>query len=529
MATTHSSITTARGGLEIVEEAIHLLRRAPLRIWALFLIGAAPFWLAFTYFIADMSRSAFAGEQLLASSLGLALAFAWKQCWQAVFAAELYCFVEGGSVAWTWPRVWRMASMQCALQPFSLILLPLSAITIFPFPAVLGGFRNLTLYAGLGRAKPIRQARQQAQLWVAQAWAIVFVFLLLGLLLFVNYLATLATVPQLLKSFIGLDNSLTRYTAWVLNGTVMTAVAVLVYLTLDPLLDAAYVLRCFYGESIATGTDLRAGLRRTLSALALLSCLCGNVPAQGVKPTPPTATIDQQRLKQAIDETVRRREFAWNVPRTATERNESQFAGWVRSFWTGVRRGITSIWKWIERIFFPDETLTETGGRRTGATTAVRWLLIALGVVFGLLILYIFYRQRKAQSSRVIAKPVLAIPVIDLKDESVAADQLAEDGWYALANECIGKGDYRLALRALYLGAISHLGRRELVVIQRWKSGVDYSREVARRARGTPEVAPAFARTVLIFESGWYGRHTVDREMLERFTAGFEEVRRHAR
>jgi hypothetical protein len=68
-----------------------------------------------------------------------------------------------------------------------------------------------------------------------------------------------------------------------------------------------------------------------------------------------------------------------------------------------------------------------------------------------------------------------------------------------------------------------------LVVIQRWKSGLDYSRELARRTRSTPEVAPAFANAVRVFESGWYGRHTVDRETLEQFTAGFEEVRRGAK
>ena len=529
MATTQGSITATRSGLEIVEEAIHLLRGAPLRVWALFLVGAAPFCLAFTYFIADMSRSAFAAEQLIITSFGLALTFAWKQCWQAVFAAELYSLVEGSPLAWTRPRVWRMASTQCAIQPVSLLLLPLAAMTVFPFPAALGWFRNLTLYAGLGRDKPLRQARQYAGLWASQAWAVVLLFVLLGLLMFVNYLAALAIVPQLMKSFFGVENSVTQYAAWVLNGTVMTAVAVLVYLTLDPLLDAVYVLRCFYGESVATGTDLRAGLRRALSMVALLVCLCGSVTAQ---PQPLTAQpqpgIDRQKLARAIDETVRRREFAWNAPKTQTEREEGKFAGWVRSFWTAVRHGFNSIWKWIQRIFFPEETLAEPGSQQPGGTTAIRWLLVALGAGFVVLILYIFERQRKAQTPRVIAKPLLAIPVIDLKDESLTADQLAEDGWYTLANECIARGDYRLALRALYLGAISYLGRRELVVIQRSKSGVDYGRELARRSRATPAVAAAFTRAVLIFESGWYGRHSVDREMLDRFTAGFEEVRRHA-
>jgi len=333
--------------------------------------------------------------------------------------------------------------------------------------------------------------------------------------LFINYLATLAIVPQLLKSFFGIENSVTRYTAWVLNSTVMTATVALVYLSLDGLLDAVYVLRCFYGESIATGTDLRAGLRRALSMVALLATLSGcarldlqspdrkgGVPGVELSAAQGTSAIDKERLKHSIDETVRRREFTWNSPKTAVERDESKFVGWVRSFWRSLKRFFNWLGDWIQKIFFPEDSFSSSGTGKGSNTTVVRWLLIALGIGFVLLIVYIFYRQRKAQSRRVRAKPVAAAPVIDLKDESVTADQLPEDSWYSLAREWIDKGDYRLALRAMYLGAISHLGQRDLVVIQRWKSGLDYSRELARRTRAKPEVAPAFSKAVHLLECG---------------------------
>lgn len=528
-----TSITGTRTGLEIVEEAVHLLRLAPLRLWSLYLIGAAPFCLVFTYFIADMSRSAFASEQLIVSSLWLALSFQWKQCWQAVFAAELYALMEGGRLDRTWSKVWRMVTLQCAIQPFSLVILPLSLITVFPFPYTVALFRNVTLYAGLGREKPVRQARQYSGLWTGQAWTALSILTLLALLLFINYLVTLAVLPQLLKSFFGIENQVTRYSQWVLNSTVMTATAMLVYLSLDPLLDAVYVLRCFYSESIATGTDLRAGLRRAVSMVALMLCLAGGSVLQADPPIQARAStapgIDKQRLERSIDETVRRREFTWNSPKTSVERENSKFVGWVRSFWRGVKRFVNSIWDWFQRVFFPDESLTDSKNGKGSSTAVVRWLLIALGIGFVLLIVYIFYRQSRAQGRRLQAKPVAAVAVINLEDDSVTADQLPEDSWYSLAREWIDKGDYRLALRALYLGAISHLGQRELVSIQRWKSGLDYSRELARRTRATPEVAPAFAKTVLVFECGWYGRHTVDRDTLDRFSAGFEEVRRSAK
>ena len=525
-----TSITGTRSGLQIIEEAVHVLRLAPLRIWALYLIAAAPFGLAFTYFIADMSRSAFASEQVIESSLWLALAFEWKQVWQGVFTSEIYGILEGGSLPWTWRRVAKMAALQCAIQPLSLVILPLSALTAFPFPYAIGLFRNLTLFAGLGRDRPIRLARSHSALWPAQAWVALSVFLLLALLLFVNYLVTLAIVPQLMKSFFGIENSVTRYAAWVLNSTVLTATACLVYLTLDALLDAVYVLRCFYGESIGTGTDLRAGLRRALSIAALVCCLIAVFSPTPLRAAEPQShSIDEARLERSIDETVHRREFTWNSPKTITEREQSKFVGWVNGFWKSIKRFFNWLVDWIERTFFPDDGLTDSSKGQAGSTKMIRWLLISLGIAFILLIVYIFYRQRKASSRRVQSKPTVAAPVIDLKDESITADQLPEESWYSLAREWIDKGDFRLALRALYLGAISHLGQRQLVSIERWKSGLDYSRELARRTRATPEVAPRFSATIRLFECGWYGRHTVDRATLDEFTAGFEEVRRGAK
>lgn len=512
---------------------MHVLRSAPLRIWAIYLIGALPYSLVLTYFISDMSRSAFAAEQLADLSFGVAVAFLWKQSWQAVFAAELYGIVEGARHRWNWTRLWRMIALQCAIQPWSLIVLPISLVTVFPFPYAMGFFRNLTVYAGLGNAKPVRTARTYASLWTAQSWGLLSVFSLLGLLLFVNYLVTLAIVPQLLKSFFGIENLETRYAQWVLNPTVMTATAILVYLSLDGLLDVVYVLRCFYGEAIATGIDLRAGLRRALSMVALLVCISGTAATLMIAPSavyaaeaPAANPIDRKKLEHAIDEVVHRREFTWNSPKTDTERDEGKLAGWARSVWKSIRRFVNWLVEWIQRVFFPEESGSEAGGGSGRSATIVRWLLIALGIAFVLAIVYIFYRQRQTQLRRQTARPIAAKPVIDLKDESVTADQLPEDSWYSLARECIDKGDFRLALRAFYLGSISHLGRRELVVIERWKSGLDYGRELARRTRSTPEAAPAFSKAVRIFESGWYGRHSVDQQTINEFAADFDEVKR---
>ena len=133
---------------------------------------------------------------------------------------------------------------------------------------------------------------------------------------------------------------------------------------------------------------------------------------------------------------------------------------------------------------------------------------------------------------KAVQSPAAAAPVANLADESLTADRLPESSWRKLAEESLARGEYRLALRALYLAGLNYMSQRELVSIRRWKSGLDYRREVERRARMNPmvsgELVPAFARNVSTFERGWYGRHPVNREDVETLMGGLDEMRRHA-
>ena len=81
----------------------------------------------------------------------------------------------------------------------------------------------------------------------------------------------------------------------------------------------------------------------------------------------------------------------------------------------------------------------------------------------------------------------------------------------------------------MYLAALNYLSARELVSVRRWKSGLDYRRELGSKGAAKPDLPPAFARGVAIFEQGWYGRHTVDRAMAESLANGFKEMRASAK
>ena len=45
-----------KGAIDLIEEAVHLLRGAPLSVLAIYYMGALPFILSLLYFWADMSR-----------------------------------------------------------------------------------------------------------------------------------------------------------------------------------------------------------------------------------------------------------------------------------------------------------------------------------------------------------------------------------------------------------------------------------------------------------------------------------------
>src|SRR6185295_19083589 len=138
------------------------------------------------------------------------------------------------------------------------------------------------------------------------------------------------------------------------------------------------------------------------------------------------------------------------------------------------------------------------------------------------LLVWRMWKQR-GLGAATVAEPISTVP--DLGDESVVADQLPVDGWLARARELMSKGDLRLALRALYLASLAHLGQREMIRIAKFKSNREYEIELRRRAHAHPQLLDAFARNVSVFERVWYGMYDVSDEMVNEFNANFERIR----
>ena len=535
--------STGRPALDLLEEAMNLLRNAPAAAVFSYLLGSVPFLLAVLFFFSEMTRNPFAQERLAWESLAVASAFVWKRIWQAVFAAQLHERLSGrGFELRNLPR---LIVVQCALQPLRMVALPIGLLMTLPFAWVIAFFRNLGLFTALGDPHPVQSAREQAELWNRQNWGILSVVTVAALFLFLNVLVMLALLPQLARSFLGIEGEFARLGVRILNWTTLAVAASLTWLAVDPLLEAAYVLRCFYGLSVKSGEDLRASLHNvTLNVAlkvtviaALLLAMAVIIPApasaQPAAPTsagPTSSIIDSSRLDRSIDEVIRRREFTWRAVRPEGPEPERHWPGWLQS----VVRAIRSAAKWlgdkIDEWLKPRTREQVDPSRATERPPIELWsAAVAVALVAGGVALFLRRRHAKPAEVTPVESPVAPV---NLTDESVTADQLPESSWLALADEWLSKGDYRLAMRALYLAGLNYLSQRDLVSIARSKTGLDYRRELERRARATTgvslQVVPVFQTNNALFERGWYGRHLVDRSHVEAFASGLDEMRRFA-
>ncbi len=534
--------------IEILEQSVNLLRASP-RALTIYLAGAIPFTLALLVFLNDMMLSPYAFDHLATASLGLAALYVWKNALQAIFAARLYRTLSPGfsSVAVAPLGFFRSFLnpflVQCALQPVGLAI-PL------PFPWLTAFFRNVSLFAAIGAPDAVRTARRQAVLWTRQTWGVLLIVALAFLLLFLNLLAMIVLLPQLARSFLGIEGDFARLGIHILYPATLGVALALAWMAIDPVLDAVFVLRCFYGESIATGEDLRAALQKALLAAVMIVFLIGLGPQSARAQSPagsaspaatPVATnaapvtraaaneacsINPADLDRSIDEVIHSREFTWRTPHSGGEEAHGRWVGWVRGAIDTVRRFIRNVLDAIARWLNPDrESEVQSGDR----PVTRRMLELMTGLVVALIVgaAIAFFLRRRSPVTKAGAVTTAA-PAVNLADESLTADQLPESSWLRLAEEWLAKGDCRLALRALHLAGLNFLGERGLVSIRRWKSGLDYRREVERRARAKPEIPPAFSNNVALFERGWYGSRPVDREMVETFAARLTEIRNHA-
>jgi hypothetical protein len=576
--------------LELSEEAFYLLRRAPAAAWAAYALGGLPFVLGLLFFWSDMARSAFAAERLLPGSLALAAGFIWMKAWQAVFARSLQALLCGEEQPRWNLRAWlRTAVVQAFIQPFGLFLLPVTLAVLFPFGWVYAFFSNVTVLSGEEAPTVLgigRRAWRQAMLWPMANHYLVFYLTLFGLFVFVNLYTAVLGIPFLLDRLLGIPSIFTQAPWAAMNSTLTAGVAALTYLCCDPLLKALYALRCFYGESLGSGQDLRAELRRCAAALEagpstgsgqgplrpetagartaatpgrqsalnptrghvrtyrllmVLMLLITRGTTQGADageeleaPTaaPPASQgsqgISSRALHESIERVIQKREYSWRLPRETVPKKANQNLTWVETLARNTEEVAKAVSRWVSDVLRWINARFSRGSG-SGSGTAMAFVMKAVVVVLGLaLVGFLFWLlwrlwRNRPQLPDLEAAALPATP--DLTDENVAADQLPEEGWLGMARELLARGELRLAMRAFYLATLAHLAQRNLISLARFKSNQDYERELQRRGHALATVLALFSQNRLVFERVWYGRHEITPRALHEFAGAVERIK----
>ncbi len=543
-----------RGAVEIIEEAVYLLRLSPASFIASYYIGSLPFILGLLFFWADMSRSASAYRYCAVESFGLAILFVWMKCWHAVFAGQLRACLSGEpGPRWTLPRVARLASAQTVIQPSGFFVLPVAFLMALPFGWVYAFYQNVSA-EGNGECLDVRtvvkRACQQAKFWPKQNHILLIILFIFGVFIFVNIGISVFLLPNLLKSLLGIETVFTKSGWNMLNTTFFAAVCGLAYLCMDPLVKSVYVLRCFYASSCNTGEDLRVELKQFLSLKKVLAGTMIFLVATG---TPHMARAHEKaktpsfeyrisgvrvspiELDRSIREVMSRREYTWRMPREQTAKENRDRTGLLATVmnWIGktLRSGGRTIRGWIEKIgAWLEKLLPSTQGRKEpsgkGWMTSVRNLLLGLlALLVGVLAIVIWRTWRKRRTGECSRVSEAIHPTPDLTDDQVGADELPVDRWLVMARELMGKGELRLALRALYLATLAYLADHDLITIARHKSNREYRLELERRAHDQLDLLAVFSKNVAMFDRAWYGTYPVNSEEMRQFKTNHERIR----
>ena len=526
-----------KSAILILEEAVHLLRKAPLFLLSGYYIGTLPFILGLFYFWADMSRSADAKSYHAVASLGIALLYIWMKCWHVVFAARVKMSISGQPVPrWSLHRMLTLVTTQTLIHATAFFILPLAALVAIPFGWCYAFYQNITAEAitELDDLKTLCQkAWFQAKLWPRQNHMLLAIIFIFGVVVFLNLAGAIYILPHLLKKYIGVESMFTLSGSHVINTTFWVVTIGISYLCMNPLVKTVYALRCFYGAALKSGDDLKTELKglmpgRTGVAIGLfvVALFAGSpIPSIAIE----THFASPEALDRSIDEVMERREFTWRMPRELIAEDEKTPKGPIASVVAWIidklGKGIKAVINWVDKLMDWLIGLLPTGDRRTASSNA-NWITSVRVAVFVLLIgilcalVYILWRswmRRQNAQAEIVAAAVESTP--NLENDDTAADDLPVNRWLELARELTEKGSWRLAIRAFYLATLANLAENELITIEKFKSNREYENELHRRAHQKEALLKAFSKSREVFERVWYGMYEINRPDLDHYAA----------
>ncbi len=535
-----AKVKKIKGALEIIEEAVVILRRNLFIALPFYYIGTIPFVAAFLYFWSDMSQNAFAGEHVITASLGLALLFIWMKCWHAAFCGKIISYIRlQPPASWSLKQIIHTISSQSLFAGTWVMILPISIISVAPFGWVYSFYQN-TLMTGDGTLpvkEIIKRSRYSANAWPGQNYIMLAFIFIFTIFVFLNICISIYLLPALMKRYLGIETVFTLSGMNMLNTTFLIISLGLTYLAVDPLIKTLYALRCFYIFSARTGDDLKTEMLAIKKFSHGLSCLIffilfsflitdaiAHEKTDIEESLSQTAyIIDSGDIDRAIEDIAKQREFAWRIPKEADEYETpgtlKRFSEWVVDhFILGLKylkKAWKKIWELIKKLLPDIKTRGPSGGPLQNNAYLILYSVLTLLVCVLAVMAWRQLHKRRNPVDKVTAQAIPSLP--DLTGDFVDPVELPADRWMTLGYELMKKPPLSLALRAFYLSILANLAEKGMITITRYKTNMDYINELGRRAHKNPEIINLFSDSVRVFDFSWYGMHEVTEPLLNSF------------
>lgn len=526
--------------LTLFDESIGLLRERWLAFGAYYLLGAVPFYGYLIYFIEDASFGIGDVGRVAVQSLFLAVLYFWMKAWHCIACHELRSALKGESSAeGGMGGFLRVGLQQARLQGYALWGLIVSSVFVAPFGWIFA-YSQFLCAVGVeaDTAKDRRDRAWKAAKSLSQpVHVFLAVYTVFWIIVWLNVAALVYFFPELLRMFLGIENLMAQK-GWNLFNTTFFVISVsATALIADAFAKAFFVKLLYKSESIRSGHDIlskfsRSASLKSLAVVALMwFAICplpGQVPEEAESASQSVTDKEMREMRISVERALADSEISWRMKRVSEKSEEdSSFVGAAfekmveMAKYTGEKIG--DFLEWLlgredRRVSPPVK-----GGSGAGADGFLR-LLAFLGIALvALFILWVVV----AAVTRKPLEPKDAGPDsvgdVELEDESVHAALLPSDRWLNMAREKAEEGDYRLAIRAVFLATLALLGSKQLLVLAKHKSNLEYANELSSRGLAK-EGRTVFNEFRKGFDRIWYGQYAAAESMYQSAMERFKRI-----
>jgi hypothetical protein len=106
-------------------------------------------------------------------------------------------------------------------------------------------------------------------------------------------------------------------------------------------------------------------------------------------------------------------------------------------------------------------------------------------------------------------------------NENGEEEPLTSEAAFAKAQQLSRGGDYRAAVRYLYLSTLLILDERGVMRYDRSKTNREYLRSVSN----SPELSKPLGEVIEVFDNVWYGNHALEEESFQHYSKRVEELK----